>query len=128
MELEGSWLEKILLCWSVMDWPSTEKELEAWSPRPWKRPLESAETPGVVRVMRELRVEDWLSRGTLMKAPRSTSVWNVGSSSTRSPVASTVTVWLEPATGRIIFMEDPTTDRISTCCCLGANPGADAVT
>ena len=34
MELEGSWLEKVLLCWSVMGWPSTEKELDAWSPRP----------------------------------------------------------------------------------------------
>ena len=31
-----------------MGWPSTEKELEAWSPRPWKRPLESAATPGDV--------------------------------------------------------------------------------
>ena len=29
IELEGSWLEKTLLCWSVMDWPSTENELEA---------------------------------------------------------------------------------------------------
>jgi len=39
-------LEKVLLVWSVMDWPSTEKELEAWSPMPWNMPLESAETPG----------------------------------------------------------------------------------
>ena len=28
-EFEGSWLEKTLLCWSVMGWPSTEKELDA---------------------------------------------------------------------------------------------------
>lgn len=26
---EGSWLEKTLLCWSVMGWPSTEKEFSA---------------------------------------------------------------------------------------------------
>src|ERR1700685_1773820 len=77
MELEGIWLEKTLLCWSVMDWPSTEKEFSAWSPRPWKRPLESDETPGVVAVTRELSEEDWLSRGTLMKRSRSTSVWKV---------------------------------------------------
>ena len=27
--LDGSWLENTLLCWSVMGWPSMEKELEA---------------------------------------------------------------------------------------------------
>src|ERR1700742_2423191 len=48
--LAGSWLEKTLLCWSVMAWPSMEKEFEAWSPRPWKRPLESAATPGEASV------------------------------------------------------------------------------
>src|SRR5579862_7525944 len=61
IELEGSWFENVLLCWSVIDCPSTENELDAWSPRPWKRPLESAETPGVVAVTSELSDEDWLS-------------------------------------------------------------------
>ena len=74
-------MEKTLLCWSVMDWPSTEKELEAWSPRPWKRPLESAATPGVVSVTSELSVDDALSSGTLLNRSRSTSMWKVGSSS-----------------------------------------------
>ena len=63
-ELDGSWLEKILLCWSVMGWPSMLNELEAWSPRPWKRPLESAATPGEASVTRELREEDALSSGS----------------------------------------------------------------
>ena len=35
-----------MLCWSVMGWPSTENEFEAWSPSPWNRPFESAATPG----------------------------------------------------------------------------------
>ena len=28
-EFEGIWLEKTLLCWSVMGWPSIEKEFDA---------------------------------------------------------------------------------------------------
>ena len=72
-----------------------ENELEAWSPRPWKRPLESAATPGVVSVTSELSVEDWLSSGTLMNRSRSTSIWKVGSSSIRSPRwTATVTDWV----------------------------------
>ena len=47
IESTGSWLEKTLLCWSVIGWPSMLKEFEAWSPIPWKRPLESAAIPGV---------------------------------------------------------------------------------
>jgi hypothetical protein len=49
-------------------------------------------TPGVVAVTSELSEEDSLSSGTLIKSSRSTSVWKVGSFSTRSPWASTVTV------------------------------------
>src|SRR6266700_121527 len=71
---EGNWLEKTLLCWSVIGWPSTEKEFEAWSPSPWKRPFESAATPGEASVTSELKEEDVLSRGNLSNSPRSTSV------------------------------------------------------
>src|SRR5580704_9027630 len=91
MELEGIWLEKTLLCWSVIDWPSTENEFDAWSPSPWKRPLESADTPGDASVTSELNEEDWLSSGTLLNKSRSTSVCPVGSFSTKSEPASTVT-------------------------------------
>ena len=34
--------------------------------------------PGEARVTRELRDEDWLSSGSLLKRPRSTSVWHGG--------------------------------------------------
>ena len=85
-------MENTLLCWSVIACPSTENELDAWSPRPWNRPFESAATPGLVSVTSELREEDWLSSGTVMNMSRSTSVWKVGSFSMRSPPASTFTV------------------------------------
>ena len=84
-------MEKTLLCWSVMGWPSTEKEFEAWSPNPWKRPFESAATPGDARVTSELRVDEALSSGILSNRPRSTSVCAVGSFSSRSEATSTVT-------------------------------------
>src|ERR1017187_10792277 len=71
----GIWLEKVFDCWSVMGWPSTEKELEAWSPMPWNRPLESAETPGEASVTREL-TEDEPASGILEKRSRSMSVWS----------------------------------------------------
>src|ERR1700722_949901 len=60
---DGTWLEKTLLCWSVMGWPSIEKEFSAWSPRPWIWPSESAETPGDACVTIELKPEDRLSIG-----------------------------------------------------------------
>src|SRR5271157_4718219 len=60
----GIWLENTLLCWSVIGWPSREKELSACSPNPWKRPLESAETPGDARVTNELSSEEELSSGS----------------------------------------------------------------
>src|SRR5882757_11032706 len=92
-ESEGSWLEKTLLCWSVMGWPSTEKEFSAWSPRPWKRPFESAATPGEERVTSELSEEEALSSGSLSMVERSMSVWKVESVSTRSePLSTTSTV------------------------------------
>src|SRR4029077_2907486 len=68
------WLEKTLLCWSVIGWPSTENEFSAWSPIPWKRPLESAAMPGEDRVTRELTEDDLLSNGILSNRSRSTSV------------------------------------------------------
>jgi hypothetical protein len=34
IESTGIWLENTLLCWSVIGWPSTENEFEAWSPSP----------------------------------------------------------------------------------------------
>src|SRR5208283_5504241 len=92
MDSTGSWLEKTLLCWSVIGWPSTENEFSAWSPIPWKRPLESAAIPGVERVTSELSDDDALSKGSLSNNSLSMSEWKVGSFSTRSPAASTVTV------------------------------------
>src|ERR1035441_6924455 len=68
-----------------MGWPSMENEFEAWSPRPWKRPLESAATPGEASVTRELREEDALSKGSFWNRSRSMSVWPTGSPSMRSP-------------------------------------------
>ena len=118
---------KTLLCWSVIDWPSTENEFEAWSPRPWKRPLESAATPGVESVTSELRPEDSLSNGTLMNCSRSTSVWKVGSVSTRSPDASTVTVCEVPATLRTRLRLVPTTERISKFLLTAVKPSAETV-
>src|ERR1700730_14520334 len=64
-ESRGIWLEKTLLCWSVMGCPSTENEFDAWSPIPWKRPLESAAIPGEAKVTRELNDDEALSRGSL---------------------------------------------------------------
>lgn len=65
--------------------------------QPWNRPFESAATPGVMRVTSELRDEDWLSKGTLLNRFLSTSVWKVGSFSSKSvAVPSTVTLVGEP--------------------------------
>src|ERR1700722_1136686 len=127
MEFDGNWLEKTLLCWSVIGCPSIEKEFDAWSPSPWKRPFESAATPGEVSVTRELRDEDWLSSGTLWKRPRSTSVWNVESSSTRSPPPSTVTVLEAAPTLRIVLKLTGTVERTSTSWDREANPVAFTV-
>src|SRR5207244_8274410 len=65
IESSGIWFENTLLCWSVIGWPSSENEFSAWSPSPWKRPLESAAIPGVASVTSELTEEDWLSSGSL---------------------------------------------------------------
>src|SRR5579884_977311 len=70
----GIWLEKTLLCWSVIGCPSSEKELSECSPIPWNKPLESAAIPGVDNVTIELNDELWLSRGILLNASRSKSV------------------------------------------------------
>src|SRR5215469_1416885 len=74
IEFDGNWFENVLLCWSVIDWPSTEKEFSAWSPRPCTMPLESALAPGVVAVTSELIEDDMLSSGTFENWSRSTSV------------------------------------------------------
>src|SRR3984957_16869902 len=127
MEFEGNWLEKTLLCWSVIGWPSIENELEAWAPSPWKRPFESAATPGEVSVTRELRDDDGLSSGTFWKRSRSTSVWKGESLSTRSQPPSTVTV-LEAEPGRRVFVRvTGTVERTSTSCATAAKPVADTV-
>src|SRR6202795_2675736 len=65
IESSGIWLEKTLLCWSVMGWPSTENEFSAWSPNPWKRPLESAAIPGGDSVTRDPTEDHRLSVGIL---------------------------------------------------------------
>jgi hypothetical protein len=56
-----------------------------------ERPLESAAIPGEVRVTSELSSEDTLSFGNFSNRARSISVWVVGSASTKSAAASTVT-------------------------------------
>src|SRR5207244_10418265 len=73
IESSGIWFENTLLCWSVIGWPSSENEFSAWSPSPWKRPLESAAIPGVASVTSELTEEDWLSSGSLSNKFLSTS-------------------------------------------------------
>ena len=104
-----------------MGWPSTEKELDAWSPRPWKRPLESAETPGEARVTSELMDEETLSSGILAKRSRSTSVCPTGSASTRSPlVVVTLTTVLAEAICRVVVRAIGTKDCTSTVCEAGA--------
>src|ERR1700684_2064203 len=102
-ESRGIWFENTLLCWSVIGWPSTENEFSAWSPSPWKRPLESAATPGDVCVTSALTDDDALSSGTSLSGARSTSVCDVEPVSSRSPAASTTTVLLLPASWRLIF-------------------------
>ncbi len=124
-EFEGSWLEKTLLCWSVIGWPSMENEFDAWSPRPWKRPFESAATPGEDRVTSELSEEDWLSSGSLLNASRSRSVWNVESFSSRSPLVFTSTVVEDPSTAKVVFSETGTVDRTSTSWLSVANPATE---
>src|SRR5580658_2973149 len=108
-----------------MGWPSIENELDAWSPNPWKRPFESAETPGEAKVTSELSDEDGLSRGTLSNKARSTSVCVVGSFSTKSPpFASTVTVVAVPLTFKLTSAFAGTADRTSTSSVELANPAA----
>src|ERR1700721_4326644 len=110
IDSNGIWFEKTLLCWSVIDWPSTENEFSAWSPRPWNRPLESAAIPGVERVNSELTDDDALSKGSLSNKFLSTAVWKVGSFSTKSPPASTVTLSVDPDTLRLILTSKGTTE------------------
>src|SRR5580698_1459410 len=74
IESAGIWFENTLLCWSVIGWPSTEKEFSAWSPSPWNKPLESAATPGVDSVTSELTDDEALSSGMRSNSLRSTSV------------------------------------------------------
>src|SRR6266851_9137961 len=124
IDSRGIWLEKTLLCWSVIGWPSTTKEFSAWSPSPWNRPLESAAIPGVDNVMNELTGEDALSSGILSNNPRSTSVWKVESFSTRSPPASTVTFVVDPATCSVMEALTGTAERGSTSCDCDAKPSA----
>ena len=53
--------------------------------KPVEKTIGVGRNPGVVAVTSELSDDDWLSIGTLMNMSRSTSVWKVGSVSTRSP-------------------------------------------
>ena len=108
--------------------PSTENEFSAWSPIPWNKPLESAATPGLASVTSELTEDDALSSGILSNRPRSTSVWNVESSSIRSaapPCTSTVWVVLSMASEMGRFTG--TVERTVTSCTLLANPFAVTV-
>jgi len=103
-------------------------EFEAWSPIPWKRPLESAAIPGVERVTSELSDEVVLSKGSLSNKFLSMSEWKVGSFSSKSAAwASTVTEVVEPETWRLTLRLTGTMDRMSTSCAFGANPVAVTV-
>ena len=113
----GIWLEKVLLCWSVMGWPSSENEFSACSPMPWNMPFESEATPGVASVTNELSSDDELSSGIFSKSWRSTSVWNVESVSTRSPASlCTVTVSVAAPISIVIFKETGSDPCTSTSC------------
>ncbi len=75
------------------------------------RPLESAATPGEDRVISELNSEEELSSGSLENSCRSTSVWNVGSFSSKSDASpSTVTLSAVPAIWTVIFRASGTAE------------------
>ena len=117
MESMGIWLEKTLLCWSVMGWPSTENEFSAWSPMPCTRPFESATAPGEASVTSELTDDDWLSRGNFSNSERSMSVCGVDSVSISSPPCSvTFTDSLAAATCNATATFTVTCERTSTSC------------
>src|SRR5207245_11414260 len=81
------------------------------------KPLESAATPGVVKVISELIDDETLSSGIFENKLRSTSVCAVGVFSRRSAdPASTVTVSLAPLSRNAIFSSTGTEDRTSTSC------------
>src|ERR1041384_5030012 len=76
-----------------MGCPSIEYVVCAWSPRGWKKPLESAATPGLLKMIASLSDEPGESAGSFANAVRSRSLWAYGTfSSMCSPAASTVTV------------------------------------
>ena len=76
----------------------------------------------------ELTDDDWLSSGSLSNRFLSTSVWNVGSFSTRSPPsASTVTAVVDPATASFTDTFTGTEDRGSTSCAYIVKPAAVTV-
>ena len=97
-----------------MGWPSIENEFSAWSPYPWICPSESDATPGVASPTSALIDDDPLPVGSLSINSLSTSEWKVGSFSTRSPDASTVTVSELAATAKLTCTAAGTADRIST--------------
>ncbi len=78
------------LCWSVTGWLSIENCVCAWSPTGWKKPFESATTPG------EASVTTWfrpavVSTGSFAIRLWSMSVCAVGSRSTSSIDPTTFT-------------------------------------
>jgi hypothetical protein len=81
--------------------------------------LESAETPGDASVTSELSVEDWLSSGILSKSCRSTSVCVVGSVSTKSAAASTVTAVLVAPSASMNFSSTGSGERTVDILCRG---------
>jgi hypothetical protein len=75
-----------------ISWPGPLVGIMARRPKRGVSSLGAA-MPGVARVTSEL-TDDGLSKGSLSNSRLSTSVWNVGSFSTKSAPASTVTeVW-----------------------------------
>ena len=91
-------------------------------------PLESAATPGVVKVTSELMEDDALSRGIFENSFRSTSVCAVGSFSTSSePCSDTVTVVADEATFKTAFTVVVTSERTSTSPVNGPKPLAVTV-
>ena len=100
--MDGSWLENTLLCWSVIGWPSIGKRIGGVVAQAVEQAVGVGRDAGRRRVTSELSEEDWLSSGNFWNSSRSTSVWKVGSFSTRSAAASTVTVVVAPPTCKAI--------------------------
>ncbi len=91
------------------------------------KPLESAATPGVESVIRELIDDETLSSGSLSNKSRSTSVWAVGVTSRISSAPVTVMFVVAEPNTRFMFSVTGTVERTSTSWVKLAKPIAITV-